>query len=107
MKTRFDDGILWPRKLRDLCKERLNKDIQKIGDAHCPAEDATSALDLYKSVRAKWEKTMQYKIKKTNEIMKQKKVEEAERAVVQRHHVVKSSSFVMPNVVECSIGLAA
>ena len=113
MKTRFDDGILWPRKLRDLCKERLDKDIQKIGETHNPIEDATSALDLYKSVRTKWEKTMQYKIKKTNEIMKRKNEVEAERAVVQQQqqqqqHVFKSSSLVaMPSAVECSIGLAA
>ena len=107
MKTRFDDGVLWPRKLRDLCKERLGKDIQKIGEAHSPIEDATSALDLYKSVRAKWEKTMQYKIKKTDEITKKQKEAEAERVVVQQQNRVVKSSFVMPSVVECSIGVAA
>ena len=113
MKTRFDDGVLWPRKLRDLCKEKLGTDIQEFGKAHSPIEDATSALDLYKSVRNKWEKTMQYKINKTNEIMKKKKEAEAERNVAvivqqQGHQQQLAKSFSMPSAaVQCSIGVAA
>lgn len=68
MKVRFDDGILWPRKLKDLAKEKLGKDIQQPGKAHCPFEDAKTAFDLYKKTRNKWEKAMDYKIKKTMEI---------------------------------------
>lgn len=68
MKVRFDDGILWPRKLRDLLKEKCHRDIQLPGQAHCPYEDALAALDLYKVVRAKWEKVMEYKVNKTKEI---------------------------------------
>lgn len=68
MKIRFDDGILWPRKLKDLAKEKLGKDVQQSGKPHCPFEDAQTALDLYKKVRNKWEKAMEYKVKKTMEI---------------------------------------
>jgi len=68
MQTRFDDGILWPRKLKDLCYEKLNLNIQNPGQAHSPIEDAKAALELYKQVRTKWEKAMTYKIQKTAEI---------------------------------------
>mmetsp|Transcript_13786 Transcript_13786/g.21014 ORF Transcript_13786/g.21014 Transcript_13786/m.21014 type:complete len:276 (+) Transcript_13786:157-984(+) len=68
MKVRFDDGILWPRKLKDLAKEKLGLEIQSQGCAHCPCEDAKAALSLYKKVRNKWEKAMDYKLKKTKEI---------------------------------------
>lgn len=68
MKVRFNDGILWPRSLKDLMKEKLNKDIQAFGKPHCPKEDAMAALHLYRLVRTKWEKVMDYKISKTREI---------------------------------------
>lgn len=70
MKVRFADGILWPRKLKDLAKEKLGKDIQQPGRPHCPFEDAQTAFDLYKKTRNKWEKAMDYKIKKTMEIQR-------------------------------------
>ena len=66
-----DDGVLWPRKLRDLCRERLEWDIQTAGVAHSPYEDALAALRLYQSVRHKWEKVMAYKVQKTAEIEQQ------------------------------------
>ena len=68
MKVRFDDGILWPRKLKELAKEKLGRDVQQEGVAHCPWEDATTAMALYKLVRRKWEKAMTYKYNKTMEI---------------------------------------
>lgn len=71
MKTRTnhpDDTVLWPRKLQELCHDKLQRDIQQPGQAHCPKEDALAALDLYKLVRNKWEKAMVYKINKTNQI---------------------------------------
>mmetsp|Transcript_7896 Transcript_7896/g.13071 ORF Transcript_7896/g.13071 Transcript_7896/m.13071 type:complete len:278 (-) Transcript_7896:178-1011(-) len=71
MKLRFDDGILWPKKLKVLAKEKLGKDIQESGKPHCPFEDAKTALDLYKKARNKWEKAMDYKINKTREIQLQ------------------------------------
>ena len=57
-----------PRKLKELATEKLGKIIQKKGMEHSPLEDACTALELYKKVRCKWEKAMEYKIKKTNEI---------------------------------------
>lgn len=68
MKVRFDDGILWPRKLRELCQEKLDREIQTPGRPHSAYEDAIAALDLYKKVRSKWEKVMEYKISRTHEI---------------------------------------
>ena len=34
-----------------------------------PLEDAVAAMDLYRTVRRKWEKAVTYKINKTNEIL--------------------------------------
>jgi RNA exonuclease 4 len=68
MKTRFDDGVLWPRKLKELVSEYVHREIQMPGQAHSPVEDAVAALDLYKSVRTQWEKVMDYKISKTRQI---------------------------------------
>jgi RNA exonuclease 4 len=69
MKIRFEDGVLWPRKLKDLCADKLRKTIQEPGIPHSPYEDAMAALHLYKRVRDKWEKAMSYKIAKTSEIL--------------------------------------
>lgn len=68
MRDRFGDGILWPRKLKELAYERLEKRIQISGEPHSSYEDAAAAMDLYRSVRRKWEKAIAYKIKKTNQI---------------------------------------
>lgn len=68
MKVRFDDNVLWPRKLKELCQQKLGREIQVAGQAHSPIEDARAALDLYKHVYAKWEKVMDYKVQKTREI---------------------------------------
>jgi len=73
MHVRFvEDGILWPRKLKDLVKEKLHREIQRPGEAHSSYEDAVAAMDLYRLVRRKWEKAMDYKIKKTREIESKK-----------------------------------
>jgi RNA exonuclease 4 len=74
MKTRFDDSVLWPRRLRDLACEKLSREIQVTGAPHSPYEDAVAAMDLYKIARNKWEKVMDYKIKKTAEIQQQRQV---------------------------------
>lgn len=71
MKIRFDDGILWPRKLKELAKEKLGRDVQMAGVSHSPFEDSKTALDLYKLVRRKWEKAMDYKINRTKEIQQE------------------------------------
>ena len=71
MHVRFaDDQILWPRKLKELSYEHLHgRTIQRSGEPHSAMEDATAAMDLYKQVRTKWEKVMEYKISKTKQMM--------------------------------------
>jgi RNA exonuclease 4 len=92
MQVRFDDGILWPRKLKELVKERLSSSgdggngngngnqnyegFQTPGQPHCPLEDAWAALDLYKSVQTKWERVIQYKVERTNQITKKQQQEQ-------------------------------
>jgi len=71
MKVRFDDGVLWPRKLKDLVDEKLKYEIQISGKPHSAYEDAKAALDVYRCAQYKWEKAMEYKIKKTKQIMEQ------------------------------------
>jgi len=71
MKVRFNDGILWPRGLKELMKTLLNRDIQTYGIPHSPHEDAVAALDLYRSASRKWEKAMEYKVQKTRRIQQQ------------------------------------
>lgn len=44
-----------PRRLRDLAWETLGKQIQVMGVAHSPIEDAIASMDLYKVVRTHWE----------------------------------------------------
>lgn len=52
-------ATVWgPRKLKELAKEKLQRDIQVAGVSHCPVEDAAAALDLYKSHRPRWEACM-------------------------------------------------
>ena len=62
MKVRFHDGALWPRALKDLCKEMLHRDVQVYGRPHCPKEDALAALDLYRLVGREWEQYMMYNL---------------------------------------------
>mmetsp|Transcript_29209 Transcript_29209/g.43036 ORF Transcript_29209/g.43036 Transcript_29209/m.43036 type:complete len:289 (-) Transcript_29209:309-1175(-) len=70
MKVRFEeDGVLWPRKLSELTKCKLQRDIQILGKPHSPLEDAQAALDLYKRASVKWEKAMAYKVAKTQSIL--------------------------------------
>lgn len=72
MKVRFNDGILWPRKLKDLAMEKLGIEIQPFGRSHCPVEDANTALSIYKEFHDEWEQAMAYKLKKTREIEERK-----------------------------------
>mmetsp|Transcript_14288 Transcript_14288/g.20916 ORF Transcript_14288/g.20916 Transcript_14288/m.20916 type:complete len:309 (+) Transcript_14288:135-1061(+) len=72
MKQHYQMEGLVPRKLRDLAYEKLGQCIQMEGEEHCSIVDAMAALDLYKSVRNKWEKVIQWKMKKTNAMERQK-----------------------------------
>jgi len=68
MKICERTGALKARKLRDLVFEKLNKEIQCEGIEHCPFEDASAVLALYKSVENKWEKVVKYNVSKTKEL---------------------------------------
>ena len=59
--TGKNGGKLRPRKLKDLAKEKLNLDIQQDGEAHSSIDDARAAMELYKSVRSKWENQLRLK----------------------------------------------
>jgi len=56
MKKRENIAGLRPRKLKELVKDKLGRDIQGLGKAHDPIEDARAALSLYKLARLEWEK---------------------------------------------------
>jgi RNA exonuclease 4 len=70
MQVRFNDGVLWPRKLKDLLSEKMKREIRIPGKPHSPIEDALAGMDLYRTARRKWEKAMDCKIKKTLEMTK-------------------------------------
>lgn len=76
MKQRFEDGVFWPRKLKELVHEHVNgMEIQQPGKPHSAYEDAYAAMKLYQAVRNKWEKVMTYKIMKTAQIEQQKQMQ--------------------------------
>lgn len=50
--------VIRPRKLRDLTREVLGREIQLPGSPHSPIDDAIAALDLYKVSRYDWEKEL-------------------------------------------------
>jgi len=59
------DGVLIPRKLKDLARENAKLNIQKDGKHHCSIEDARASMMIYRVRRVKWEKTVEWKMKKT------------------------------------------
>ena len=54
--------VLRPRKLKELAQDKLGLDIQNLGEAHDPIEDARAALALYKLERMEWEKYIMKKV---------------------------------------------
>jgi len=54
-KGEKDRTVLRPRKLKELVRDKLGRDIQNLGVSHDPIEDAKAALGLYKLVRMEWE----------------------------------------------------
>merc|ERR1739844_165397 len=53
--TKDEPPVFRPRKLKELAWEYLGEQIQVIGKAHSPIEDAMATMNLYKAVRANWE----------------------------------------------------
>jgi len=53
--TKDEAPVFRPRKLKGLAWAYLGEEIQVIGKAHSPIEDAMATMNLYKAVRARWE----------------------------------------------------
>lgn len=84
------EGAVWvPRKLKELSQEKLKKEIQRHGAAHCPMEDARAALDLYKSHRPRWESCL------TAEIQQQRRMMFQQQLTANQHRRAISSQHVM------------
>lgn len=64
------EQIFCPRKLRDLVSEKLHKNIQEVGKAHSPVEDAIAAMDLYKSARTEWELSLSKQVNSQSQEMR-------------------------------------
>lgn len=73
-----------PSKLKDLCWSKLQREIQTLGQAHSPAEDAIAALDLYKSHRPRWEACI------TSQIQQMQRVQ---RNIYERHAMFEQQFF--------------
>ena len=72
-----DGNNMWiPRKLKELTMEKLGFRIQEEGKPHCSIVDAVAAMQLYQLVSKQWEKVIDYKVKKTREILSLKKEQE-------------------------------
>lgn len=63
------NNVLIPRKLKDLSLEKLRVKIQEEGKPHCSVSDAVAAMHLYQIASKQWEKVIEYKVKKTHEIL--------------------------------------
>ena len=66
------NNLLIPRKLKDLSLEKLRVKIQEEGKPHCSVSDAVAAMQLYQKASKQWEKVIEYKVKKTQEILSMK-----------------------------------
>jgi RNA exonuclease 4 len=66
------NNLLIPRKLKDLSLEKLRVKIQEEGKPHCSVSDAVAAMQLYHKASKQWEKVIEYKVKKTQEILSMK-----------------------------------
>jgi len=85
------------RKLRDLATDKLGILIQETGQAHCPIEDAVTALQLYKLAQNEWEDLIQWKIHKTREIETYKIMKRREmyqRRGVRMNHALHYSQYI-------------
>ena len=65
------EGLLFPKKLKELARDKLGLIIQQDGQQHDSIEDATAAMELYIKHRRKWEKAVEWKLNKTRSIMEQ------------------------------------
>jgi len=75
-----DEKIFCPRKLRDLVWEQCGKQIQVMGKAHSPVEDAIAAMDLYKSARNEWEIEKMHEVNRSSSPMGQQQQQQQQDA---------------------------
>ena len=59
--------MLLPRRLKELALEVLGKEIQVMGRSHCPIEDASASMKLYKYARNEWETLIMKQINVSNQ----------------------------------------
>ena len=76
-----EQGLLVPKKLKELAKDKLGLIIQQDGQQHDSIEDATAAMELYIKHRRKWEKAVEWKLQKTKSILIQQQ-QQMQTAVV-------------------------
>jgi len=67
------EGLLVPKKLKELARDKLGLIIQQDGQQHDSIEDATAAMELYIKHRRKWEKAIEYKVNRTKSILEQQR----------------------------------
>jgi len=96
MKKRANNLAWWPRKLKQLSREKLEREIQVFGKPHSPMEDALAALDLYKTVHSEWEQEIYTSLMKTNKF-KQQHLTDQRMALMQRHNNTNNHSMFHGN----------
>lgn len=77
-----EQGLLVPKKLKELAKDKLGLIIQQDGQQHDSIEDATAAMELYIKHRRKWEKAVEWKLQKTRTILMEQQQQQMQTAVV-------------------------
>ena len=70
-EDQISHGILIPKKLRELARDKLGLTIQEEGNPHDSIQDANAAMELYKKARRKWEKAIEWKMNKTMSILEE------------------------------------
>eukprot|EP00980_Cylindrotheca_fusiformis_P004961 scaffold1054_cov124-Cylindrotheca_fusiformis.AAC.1 len=94
MKRRANKNLAcwWPRKLKELASEQLEREIQVYGMPHSPLEDALAALDLYKTVQSDWETEIYENLVKTNKLQQQRIAEERMVLMQQRQNLMYNNN---------------
>jgi RNA exonuclease 4 len=92
MKKRANNLAWWPRKLKELASEKLEREIQVFGKPHSPFEDALAALDIYKTVQSDWETKIYGSLIKTNKFQEQQ-IAEHRMALMQRQNQVYTNNY--------------
>lgn len=91
-QIRSQDGIPCARKLKDLTKIYLRRNIQVPGKPHNPYDDALAALQLYQLVQGEWEREMRYSIASANQVWQQQEVRRLQQQ--QKQHRYQHQTLV-------------